>query len=75
MLDFIETTAGKLPGELLNRGISAEQRIFIAIPDEEDILPGRQTTRLRVTASGIETDDTIDVLIEAARDEVCLNTK
>ena len=68
--EFIESTAGQIAAELARRGIPPEQRVMLTIDPEQELIPGRLASRIRVMAAALTTDDEIDKLIEEARDDV-----
>ena len=67
--ELIETTAGQVAAELVRRGISADERVTIAIDPAQELIPGRRESRARVIAGGVSDED-IDRLIDEARAEV-----
>jgi hypothetical protein len=66
--EVIETTVGKVAGELAKRGLDPDDRVTITIEPDE-LIPGRRASRARVVAAGL-TDDDIDRLIKQAQKEV-----
>lgn len=67
--NMIECTAGQVSSELTRYGVLPQERVTVAIFQEEELIPGRRETRARVVAAGL-TDADIDCLIEDARKEV-----
>lgn len=67
--EVIETTAGQVTAELARRGIGSDERVIITIEPEQESIPGRRESRVRVIAAGLSDDD-IDRLIKQAQREV-----
>lgn len=67
--EVIETTAKEVAAELASRGVEPNDRVIITIEPDQDLVPGRRESRLRVIAAGL-TDDDIDRLIKQAQQEV-----
>lgn len=70
----INIPAGEVTAELMRRGIPAQERVTITLEPSQELIPGRQETRARVTAAGLD-DSAIDRLIEEARADVHLGLK
>jgi hypothetical protein len=67
--EAIETTAGQVTAELARRGIGSDERVIVTIESEQELIPGRRESRVRVIAAGLSDDD-IDRLIKQAQREV-----
>lgn len=67
--EVIETTADQVTAELARRGIGSDERVIITIEPEQELIPGRRESRVRVIAAGLSDDD-IDRLIKQAQREV-----
>ncbi len=46
--EVIETTAGQLGAELARRGISSDERVIVTLKADQELIPGRRETRVRV---------------------------
>jgi len=64
--EVIETTARKVGAELARRVIGSEERVIVAIGEEQELIPGRRESRARVVAAGLSDDD-IDRLVKQAQ--------
>ncbi|HEX4111217.1 MAG TPA: hypothetical protein VH020_01660 [Stellaceae bacterium] len=67
--EVFETTADKVAAELARRGIGPNEAVTITIEPEQELVPGRRESRIRVIATGLNDDD-IDRLIKQAQREV-----
>ncbi len=67
--EVIETTATKVGAELALRGIGSDERVVITIEQEQELVPGRRESRVRVVAVGLSDED-IDRLVKQAQQEV-----
>lgn len=68
-VEVIESTVGEVTAELMRRGIPPQEHVIITVEIDQELIPGRKESRVRVVAAGL-TDDDIDRLIEKAREEV-----
>ena len=69
MRETIEVAAGEVAAELKRRGIGSDEKVTLTIEPEQEIIPGRRSSRARVVAAGL-TDDDIDRLIKQAQKDV-----
>lgn len=67
--EVIESTAGDVAAELARRGIAPTQRVVVSLVADDWLERARAFARPLVRAEGWSDDD-IDRLIDAARDEV-----
>jgi len=67
--EVIEVAAGEVAAELKRRGIGSDERVTVTIKPEQELIPGRRTSRARVVAAGL-TDEDIDKLVKQAQQEV-----
>jgi hypothetical protein len=67
--EVIETTVGQVAAELARRGIGSDERVIVTIAPEQELIPGRRESRVRVVAAGLSDED-IDRLIKQAQREV-----
>jgi hypothetical protein len=65
----IEVTVSEIADRLKHLGIGADEIVKLTIEPENELIPGRRTSRAQVVASGL-TDSDIDRLIKQAQREV-----